>query len=320
MIDRRSLMAGAALFAGAGSALAQEKYPSYPIKVIVPFGPGGLADVTIRAVAEKAGPLIGQPLVVVNQPGAGGITAAKAVQAAHADGYTLALFTNGTAISVPLVKALGFDPVSEFAPISSLGFFDFLIVTSAEHGYRTLGDLIAAAKTKGLNAGTINIGSTQNLTAELIKSETGGRITIVPFRNSGDAVAALIRKDVDFVVEGYVAVRAMMADKRLVPLAVTGARRAAYLPDVPTAAEAGLPGFDVTSWNALFARAGTPPAVVEAVNRAVGAALADEGVRKRLLDLGIEARGGTPQDIGDRLKADIAKWGEVIRKAGVERQ
>lgn len=322
MIDRRVLLASLAALPLAAPARAQASFPDKPIRLIVPFGPGGLADVTARAVAEKAAGVLGQPLVIVNQPGAGGVAAAKAVQAAPADGHTLALFTNGTAISVPLVKALGFDPVKEFVPVSSLGFFDFLIVTGADHGYRTLGDVLAAAKTKpgGINAGTINIGSTQNLTAELIKSDSGSSITIVPFKNSGDAVAAVLRKDVDIVIEGYVAVRAMLADKRLVALAATGPKRSAMLPDVPTAAEAGLKGFDVTSWNAVFAAAGTPQPVIAALNAAFNTALADGEVKQKLLALGIEARGGKPEEIGRRLAEDIAKWGAVIAKAGIERQ
>lgn len=322
MISRRTVFAGLALPLLSGAARGQAAWPDKPIRVIVPFGPGGLADVTIRVVAEKMSASLGQQIVVVNQPGAGGVGAAKTVLAAPADGYTLALFTNGTAISVPLVANLGFDPVKEFVPVSSLGYFDFVIVAAADGGYRTLADLMAAAKTKqgGLNAGTINIGSTQNLSAELFRAQAGGTITIIPYKTSPDAVTALIRKDVDFVIDGYAATRAMLQDKRLIALATSGPARSSLTPDVPTVMEAGLKDFDVTSWNAIFARTGTPDAVVAKLNDAVRRAVADAEVKKKLLDLGIEAKASTPTEIGARLAADIAKWGAVIEKAGIPKQ
>lgn len=322
MISRRTTLAALAAVAIASRAGAQAAYPDKPIKVLVPFGPGGLADITVRVVAEKMSAILGQQMVIVNQPGAGGIAAAKSVLAAPADGYTLALFTNGTAISVPLVKELGFDPVVQFAPVSSLGFFDFLVLTGADSGYKTLADVLAAAKTKsgGLNIATINIGSTQNLTAELFKAGAGAAMTIVPYKTSPDAITAVIRKDVDLVIDGYAAARAMLQDKRVIALATTGGQRSPLWPDVPTVQESGLPGFDVTSWNALFTLAGTPQPVIDKLNGAINAALVDEAVIKKLFDLGIVAKGGKPSEIGDRLKSDIAKWGAVIEKAGIPKQ
>ena len=322
MISRRTTLAALAATMATTRVHAQAAFPDKPIKVLVPFGPGGLADITVRVVAEKMSAILGQQLVIVNQPGAGGIAAAKAVLAAPADGYTLALFTNGTAISVPLVKELGFDPVAQFQPVSSLGFFDFLMLAGADSGYKTLGDVLAAAKTKsgGLNIATINIGSTQNLTAELFKSAAGAAMTIVPYKTSPDAITAVIRKDVDLVIDGYAAARAMLQDKRVVALATTGGQRSPLWPDVPTVQEGGLAGFDVTSWNALFTLAGTPQPVVAKLNEAINTALADETVIKKLFDLGIVAKGGKPSDIGDRLKSDIAKWGSVIEKAGIPKQ
>jgi tripartite-type tricarboxylate transporter receptor subunit TctC len=319
-IDRRRLLAAASLFAL--PARAQSRYPDRPIRLIVPFGPGGLADVTARVVGEKAGQLLGQQIVIVNQPGAGGVQAARAVLGAPNDGYTLVLFTNGTAISVPLVKDLGYDPLAQFAPVSSLGFFDFLLLTGAEHPYRTLADLLTAAKAKpgALNIGTINVGSSQNLSAQLFKTMAGIDLAIVPFRTTPDALTALIRKDVDLVIDGYVAAKPLMQDGKLRALATSGPQRFAGLPEIPTVAESGVPGFDVTSWNAVFAPAGTPAAVIQALNGAILQALADDGVRQRLLDLGIEPKGGPPEAIAQRLKADIDRWGDVIRRAGIAPQ
>ncbi len=327
MLDRRHLLGmltalPVSIAWPASSASAQTKYPDRPIRIIVPFGPGGLADVTARVVGEKMSSLLGQQVVIVNQPGAGGVAAARAALSSPADGYTLALFTNGTAISVPLVKELGYDPLTQFVPVSSLGFFDFLMLTSAEHPYRSLGDLLTAAKARpgALNIGTINVGSSQNLSATLFRNMAGIDLAIVPFRTTPDAMTALLRKDVDLVIDGYVAAKSLLLDGKLRALATSGPVRFTGLKDVPTVAESGVAGFDVTSWNAVFAPVGTPPDVVRTLNDAILSALSDPGVRQRLLDLGIEPKGGAPEAIGQRLQQDIARWGEVIRRAGIPRQ
>ncbi|HRJ68076.1 MAG TPA: tripartite tricarboxylate transporter substrate binding protein [Beijerinckiaceae bacterium] len=323
MLTRRMLIAAAAAAAtGAAPLRAQARYPDKPIRLIVPFGPGGLADITSRVVGDRLSQVLGQRIVIVNQPGAGGVAAAQTALTGPADGYTLVLFTNGTAISVPLVKELGYDPLTQFAPVSSLGFFDFLILTSGDHPHKTLGDLLAAAKARpgALNIGTINVGSSQNLSANLFRSMANVSMEIVPFRTTPDAITALLRKDVDLVIDGYVAAKALMQEGKLRALATSGPRRFAGLPDVPTVAESGVPGFDVTSWNAVFAPAGTPAEVVRVLNEAIVSSLGDAGVRQRLLDLGIEPGGGTPAAIGERLKTDIARWGEVIRRAGIQQQ
>lgn len=322
MITRRYFAAAAAALSLPASLRAQARYPEKPVRVVVPFGPGGLADVTVRVVAERMSDRLGQQVVVLNQPGAGGIAAAKVVQTAPADGHTLALFTNGTAISVPLVTNLGFDPVKEFVPVSSLGYFDFLVLTGADHPYRSLADLLAAAKAKPgtLNVGTINVGSTQHLTAALFRSMAGIDVTTIPYRTSPEAITALLRKDVDFVIDGYVAGRGMMQDGKIRALASTGAARSPATPNIPTVAEQGLVGFEVTSWNAVFALAGTPQPILDQLNAALVATLVEPAVKQKLLDLGIEARGSTPAEIGKRLTDDIAKWGAVIEKAGVPKQ
>jgi tripartite-type tricarboxylate transporter receptor subunit TctC len=328
MLDRRHILGlmgtglSASLTLHVNPVRAQAKYPDKPIRIIVPFGPGGLADVTARIVGEKMGALLGQQVVIVNQPGAGGVAAARAVLSSPADGYTLALFTNGTAISVSLVAELGFDPLTQFVPVSSLGFFDFLLLTSAEHSYRTLSDVLAAAKARpgALNIGTINVGSSQNLSAALFRTMAGIDLAIVPFRTTPDAMTALLRKDVDLVIDGYVASKSLLQDGKLRALATSGPVRFPGLQNVPTVAESGVAGFDVTSWNAVFAPAGTPGDVVQALNSAILSALSDSAVRQRLLDLGIEPRGGTPDAIGQRLRQDISRWGEVIARSGIAKQ
>ena len=193
----------AALAVSAAPALAQGKYPDKPVRVILPFGAGGVADITTRLVADKLGEKLGQRFVVENNAGAGGIAAARAVLQAPADGYTLAVLSNGTAVSVGLFKALPFDPLKDFAPVSAMGYFDLILVTNANGPYKTLGDFIKAAKEKPgqLNVGTIAAGSSQNLGAELFKSVTGLNFVIVPFKTSGEVLVALERNDIQMATD-----------------------------------------------------------------------------------------------------------------------
>src|SRR5215210_197858 len=248
-----------------------KNYPTHPMRVIVPFGDDGVADNTVRVVSEKLGDKRGQRFVIENQAGAGGIAAARTVKSATPDGYTLALLSNGTAVSVPLFKSLPFDPLKDFTPISSLGYFDFFFFANAASPYKTLGDFVKAAREKPdkLNVATINIGSTQNLSAELFKSTAGIDFAIVPFRTTPEALIALLRNDVDIVIDTYAALKSGLSDNKIRALASTGTKRAEYLPGVPTAQEAGVAGYETTSWNALYAPTGTPPAVIDTLNRGV---------------------------------------------------
>jgi tripartite-type tricarboxylate transporter receptor subunit TctC len=301
--------------------LAQSKYPERPVKIVLPFGAGGVADITTRLVAEKLGAKLGQQFVIENMPGAGGITAGRAVLQAPADGHTLALLSNGTAVSVGLFKSLPFDPVKDFAPVSSMGYFDLIFLASANGPYRTLGEFIKAAKEKPgtLNLGTISAGSTQNLGAELFKTAAGIDIVIVPHKTSGEVLVGVERNDVQMGAEFYAAARSALSSKKLIPLGTSGPKQTEYLPDAPTVAST-VPGFDVTSWNAIFVRAGTPAEIVATLNKALNEVLADPEVRKKALELGIEARGSTPAEIQKRLQDDIVKWSKVIADAKIEKQ
>lgn len=303
-------------------AVSAQAYPSRPVRLILPFGAGGVADVTARLVSEKLGDKLGQRFIIENMPGAGGINAARAVLSAAADGHTLALFSNGTAVSVSLFKKLGFDPLTDFVPVSSMGYFDFIFVTQELSGYKTLPDLIKAAKAKPgqLNVGTINVGSTQNLAAQLFNATAGVDLAIVPFRSSPDVLISLLRGDVQLAVENYTAVRSHLAEKKLIAVATSGPVRTSYLPDVPTVKEAGGGDFEAQSWNAIFAAKGTPPEVIKTLNSALREVLADPELKKRALELGIEAKASTPEEIGQRLKDDIEKWGKVIERAGIAKE
>jgi len=299
-----------------------QNYPNRPVRLILPFGAGGVADVTARLVTEKLGEKLGQRFVIENMAGAGGINAARAVLSAPADGYTLALFSNGTAISVSLFKSLGFNPVTDFVPVSSMGYFDFIFVTQAGARYPTLAEFIKAAKEKPgtLNVGTINVGSTQNLSAQLFKSTAGVDVTIVPFRSSPDVLIALLRGDIQMGIENYTAVQSHVADKAAIAVASSGTIRTSFLPEVPTVKEAGGGDFEARSWNAIFAPKGTPPEVIKTLNTALREVLDMPDLKKRALDLGIEAKASSPEEILDRLKADIDKWSKVIEQAGIAKQ
>ncbi|WP_341894888.1 tripartite tricarboxylate transporter substrate-binding protein [Ferrovibrio terrae] len=299
-----------------------DTYPSKPIRVTVPFGAGGVADITVRLVTEKMGDRLGQRFVIENLPGAGGGLAAQRALAAPADGYTLALFSNGTAVSVPLFKALPFDPVKDFVPVSTMGQFDFVLAANGASAYRSLSDFIKAAQARpgALNVGTINVGSTQHLSGLLFASEARIKVVAVPFRTTPDAMVGLLRNDVDLVIDSYASLKSGLDDKRLTALATTGATRSVLLPQTPTVADQGVRSFDVTSWNALFARTGTPPEVIALLNRTMRDVLAEDGLKKRLLELGIEARASTPEELGKKLKDDIARWTAVIQAADVPKQ
>jgi tripartite-type tricarboxylate transporter receptor subunit TctC len=297
-------------------------YPDRPVRIVLPFAAGGVADITARIVAEKLSDRLGQRFYVENQPGAGGITAARTVISSPPDGYTLALLSNGTAVSVSLFEKLPFDPLKDFAPISSLGFFDFIFATGANSEFKTLGDFIAAAKAKpgALNVGTINIGSTQNLSAELFKTAAGIDFTIIPYRGTPEVEVSLLQGNIGLMIDSYSAIKGNLADKKFRALASSGPVRSESTPDIATLRESGVAGYDVVSWNALFAPAGTPPEIVRTINGALQTILADTEVKKRLLELGIEAKASTPQEISDRLKSDIDKWRQVIEKAGIPKQ
>jgi tripartite-type tricarboxylate transporter receptor subunit TctC len=316
---------GLALWALAASphqASAQANYPDRPVRIVLPFAAGGVADTTARIIAETLGNRLGQRFYVENAPGAGGIAAARTVISAAPDGYTLALLSNGTAISVSLFKKLPFDPLRDFAPISSLGFFDFLFATGANSEFKTIGDFIAAARARpgALNVGTINIGSTQNLAAELFKTAADIDFTIVPYRGTPEVEVALLQGDLALMIDSYSAIKGNLADTKFRALASSGPMRSESTPDIATLRESGVADYDVVSWNALFAPAGTPPETIKTLNGALQDVLADAGVKKRLIELGITAKASTPQEISDRLKSDIDKWHSVIERAGIQTQ
>ena len=307
-----------------GLALTASAQPlsSRTIKIVVPFGAGGVADLTARVVAQKMAESLGQPVVIENKPGAGGVVAGDTVAKAEPDGHTLLLMSNGTAVSAGLFKSLPFDTVKDFAPISTLGFFDIAVVVPQNSPHKTLADLLvyALANPGKLNFGTINVGSTQNLAAELFKSSANIQAQIVPFNGTPAVITALRGNQIDAAVEILSPMLPQITTQALRALAVLGDKRSIVLKDVPTAAQSGLTGFGVASWNALAAPAKTPKETVARSNREVQSALNSPDVKKRLLDLNIDATPSTPAQLADLLAAETKRWSEVIAKAKIPTQ
>ena len=303
------------------SAFAQN-FPVKPIKIIVPFGPGGIADLTARVVAQKMGSILGQSVVVENKPSAGGIVAAEMVAKAEPDGYTLLLMSNGTAISASLFNKLPYDTLKDFEPISTLGFFDIAIVVNETSKYQQLQDLIQAAQsTPGkINIASINIGSTQNLAAELFKYSANLDVQVVPFNGTPAVVTALRGGQVDAAVEILGPLVPQIKSKAIRPLAFTGTKRSMFFPEVPTVAELGLKNFSASSWNGLAAPAKTPAAIINALNKAAQDSVNDPEVKNKLQELFIEAHASTNKDMRTLLESDIKRWGSIIEKARIPKQ
>lgn len=325
-VDRRTLFLwlGASLGAGVGPVSAQTRFPSRPLRIVVPNAAGGAADITARTVAQKmAGPL-GQSVVIDNKPSAGGVVAGDLVARAEPDGYTLLLVSSGTAVSAALFSKLPFDTLKDFAPVSLLATFDLAVVVREGGRFKTLADLLAYARAHPgqLNIGTPQIGTTQHLAAELFKVTAGVDAQVVPFNGTPPVITALRGGEIDVMIDILGGLMPQIGAKALRPLAVMGAGRAPQLPDVPALRESDGPwaGFNVTSWNGLAVPAKTPAAVVDRLSREVQAALAQPDVKKRLLELNLNAQGSTPAQLRDQLAGDVQRWGDVIVRAKIARQ
>jgi tripartite-type tricarboxylate transporter receptor subunit TctC len=305
-----------------GSVATAQTFPSKTVRIVVPFGAGGVADLTARTVAQKLSESLGQAVVIENKPGAGGVSAGDVVAKAEPDGHTLLLMSNGTAVSASMFKSLPFDTLRDFAQVSTMGFFDIAIITQADSKFRTLGELLAYAKAHPgkLNLGSINIGSTQNLAAELFKTSSGADVQIVPFNGTPAVVTALRGGQIDAAVEILGPILPQIKANALRALAVTGDKRAAVLPDVPTAKESGLPTFVASSWNALAAPAKTPKSVIARLNKDIAAALNSPDVKAKLYNLNVEARASSPEQAAELLASETRRWGEVISRARIPTQ
>ncbi|MES2535567.1 MAG: tripartite tricarboxylate transporter substrate binding protein [Pseudomonadota bacterium] len=308
--------------AGLVSHAVADDFPNKPIKIVVSFGPGGVADLTARIVAQKMTESLGKQVIVENVPSAGGIVAASRVAGAAPDGYTLLVMSNQNAVSPGLMKSLPYDPAADFSMISSLGFFDLVLVTADTSPHKTVKDLVAAAKADPgrFNIGSIGVGSTQHLSAELFKSLTQLDVPTVTYKGTGDVIIGLKSGGLQLAVETLPAVATQIKAGTLRAIAVTSDKRVASLPNVPTVAESGVAGYQSASWNGLAAPAKTPPEIVARLNREVVKALASPDTKKRLLDIGIEGRSSTPEAFKSLMEKEIVKWRGVIERAKIEKQ
>jgi tripartite-type tricarboxylate transporter receptor subunit TctC len=324
----RLLFAGLSAFVLVGALAAtapshaQSKFPEKPIRVIVPYGAGGVADVTTRLVTDKVARSLGQSFVVENRPGAGLIVGAKAALTAQPDGYTLFLAGNGSAISESLFKSLPFKMLSDFTPVAPLAEFEMILATKADGKFDTIQKLIDYAKANPgkLNFGTIASGSTQNLSAELFKMTTGVDAPIVIYKTTPELTTALMRGDIDLGFDFLPALGASISNKQLKALATSGERRNEQLAGVPTVKESGFPAYVVTSWNAFYGPDCIPKDIVARLHEHVAGTLKTEEVRTRMAELGMQPMVGTPETLDQRMRSDIAKWAEVIRVANIEKQ
>ena len=312
----------ASVSAQAPSTRSGQDYPERPIRLIVPFGPGGVGDITARVVAQKMTASLGQQIVVDNRPGAGGIVASEIVAKAAPDGYTLLLLNNAHAVSMSLFRSLPYDTMRDFAPISSIATFSIVLLVNTNSPIKSVKELIASAKASPgkLNVGTIQIGATQHLSSELFRSMAGLDWVHVPYPNTGAVLTGLRGGAVQVVFEFIAPVVGQVKAGAVRALAVSTRTRFAGLPDIPTVHEAGVPGYEVMSWNGLGAPSATPKAVIGRLHRAVAEALAQPDVKQRFAELAVDTRPDTPEGFRKLVASEITKWGKVIDTAKIPKQ
>ena len=335
MTDRRHFItrtlaaaAAVALPAAPLSALAQSQgaaaFPRKALRIVVPNAPGGAADITARTIAQAISGPLGQAVVIENKVGAGGVAAGEVVARADADGHTMLLVSSGSAVSEALFKQLPFDTLKDFAPVSLLATFNLALFAADNSRFKSLADVLAFARANPgkLNVGTPQVGTTQNLAAELFKAAAGVDFQVVPFNGTPPVINALRGGQIDLGVDILGPLMGQIQAKALRPIAVLGDRRETLLPDVPTAREAGgtLASLNATSWNGLAVPAKTPAPVVARLNAVINAALQTPEVKAKLAELSLYAQGSTPEQLSQRLAADVKKWAEVIERAKIPKQ
>jgi tripartite-type tricarboxylate transporter receptor subunit TctC len=310
----------ATLALACGAALAQG-YPTQPIKILLPYGTGGVADITARILAQKLAEQMHEQVLIDNRPSAGQIVASEAVKRAAPDGYTLLWLNGGHAVSKSLFKSLPYDAEKDFAPVSTVAFFGMALLVDSGSPYKTVKDLIDAAKASPgkLNVGTTSLGSTQSIAALLFKSTAGLDFQVVPFKATPMIITAVKGHDLHAMFEFLSPTLSHIKSGNLRALGVSYSHRFEGLPDIPTIAET-VPGYEATSWNAVAAPAKTPQAVIDRLNREINTAMAVPELRRRLIDVGVEPRASTPQQLHDLLVSETAKWGKVIEAANIPKQ
>lgn len=319
MMTRSSALLALVLAAAASTAFPQA-FPSKPVRIIVGFAPGGVVDTPTRIVATKLGDLWGAGVVVENRPGAGGSTAAGFAAKVPADGYTLlACNTASHGVNPAIYKQLAYDPVKDYVGLSQIGFVPNVLVVHPSFEAKTLRELVAYAKANPgkLSMASAGVGTSQHMSIELLKSMTGTEITHIPYKGGAPAMSDLLGGQIPSLLTGQPAGLGAIRAGRVRALGVTTARRTVQLPDVPTIAEAGVPGYEVASWVGLCAPAGVPRAVVEKLNADIVRVLGMAETKQKLEDQGVEAAPSTPEQFSAFIAAEIAKWAKVAKSAGI---
>lgn len=317
----RSVIALAALVAATLPAHAQS-YPNRPARFIVPFAPGGTTDLVARFVAQKLTEELGQQLVIDNRSGAGGVIGTELLAKAAPDGYTIMLNHVGVAYNVTMYKALPYDPVRDLLPLSLVGITPNALVVNPGLAARSVKELVALGKSKPgqIPYGSGGVGSSAHLAVEMFQQLTGTSFLHVPYKGAGPALTDTIAGQVQFMIATMPAAAAHMRSGKLRALGVSGAKRSPAFPDLPTIAEAGVPGYEYSTWYGLLLPAGAPKAIVDRLLGATHKALADPGLRERLQQNGMEPESNDPRQFMALLKQDIARWSKIIRAAGIRPQ
>ena len=313
-------MAIALLTAGTAVVVNAQTYPTKPIRFIVGFPPGGATEFIARLIGQKLTQSMGQQVIIDNRPGAAGNLGIELAARAAPDGYTLLLVAPNITISPSLYKKLGYDTVKDFAPIARVAAVPMVIVTPGNLPVATLKDFIALAKSKpgGLNYASSGVGTSLHLAAELFKLQAGVNLVHVAYKGSSLAMNDVISGQVHALFIGIPAPAPHIKTGRLRGLAVIAPQRSSTLPDVPTAAEAGMPHLDVTTWYGVFAPAGTPRAIVSKLNHEINQAMQAADVKEKLATQSTDAIVGSPEEFSAYVKKEITKWAEVVRKAGIQ--
>ncbi|ADX47725.1 protein bugT-like protein [Paracidovorax avenae ATCC 19860] len=316
---RRGLIAAAAACALLPGLAAAQAFPSKPITIIVPFAAGGTTDILARIIAQGMGAELGQSVVVDNRAGAGGNIGGQVAARAPADGYTLFMGTVGThAINAALYRKMPFDPVKDFAPLTRVANVPNLLVANPAQPFKTVQELIAYAKANPgkINFGSSGSGSSIHLSGELFKSMAKVDMQHVPYKGSAPAVTDLLGNQIAIMFDNMPSAIQHVRSGKLRAIAVTTAKRSPELPDVPTIAESGVPGYEATSWFGMFAPAATPAPVVAKLNATIVKVLAQPDIRKKLAEQGAEAAGETPAQFADFIQKESVKWGRVVKESG----
>lgn len=309
------LICGAALAQGGDSG----RYPTRPIRIIVPFGAGGPSDLVARTVAQKMPESLGQQVITENRGGANGIVGVEAVARSAPDGYTLVMGTTGThGINASLFSKLPYDTIKDFAPIARFGISNYVLVAHPSLPVRTVKELLRLAKARPGQLTWASGGGVTQLAAELFKHSAGIDVVVVPYKGNAPAVTATMSGEVSLIFGGIAQAARLVEAGRLKAIAVSGARRSPALPNVPTVAESGLTGFEAGSWYGLLAPAATPRTIVERLNREVLRVLKLPDVRERLLAEAFEIPLDTPEEFAAHIRADVPKWAKVVKEAGIK--